>query len=480
MTAIILAVFIIWLILPALFPELLLLHHDLGWHLRTGEYILRNNWIIPEFDPWSFTTTHNYRWLNTAWLWDVLQWSFYNFGGLTFLFVEICVITAATQGIIAKSSLQLGAKATATVLSSLLCGFALIGYELPDTPVAIAPQTITLLFVALSQSICLRANTRTPWELILLQLLWVNVHSGYPAGIISGLVWSLCASSISTRNRILFVVLLVMASVISPYGLGNVEVVTRTIQHSSVRYTTEWYPFSIVEAPLTSALLGACILGCLFKDIRKGVPRLLLIQAGFWLLNGILQRRHIALCLITVAPIMSVLLHNLVSKVIRENTVSKEAGIKTYLTSIVLIVCTIASVAPIARYRMQSDKIEWPERIYPKDEIDYLIKHHPGERILNDWNLGGFIIFRANGQIPVFIDGRASSVYPPELFKVYESYLDKEDWTGLTKHFDVNRVIIPNYRYLANDFFKSSPDWILEYGGPSASIYERNQTINSN
>ena len=70
---------------------LMLGHYDLGWHLAAGD-LIRDRGSIPFQDPWSFTLADK-QWYNLSWLWDVIASVIYfnirNSSGLM-LFVVAC------------------------------------------------------------------------------------------------------------------------------------------------------------------------------------------------------------------------------------------------------------------------------------------------------------------------------------------------------------------------------------------------------
>ena len=43
----------------------------------------------------------------------------------------------------------------------------------------------------------------------------------------------------------------------------------------------------------------------------------------------------------------------------------------------------------------------------------------PHARLLNHWNYGGLLIYYTRGAVPLFVDGRASTVYPDGLLRDY-------------------------------------------------------------
>src|SRR5260370_9088422 len=59
-----------------------------------------------------------------------------------------------------------------------------------------------------------------------------------------------------------------------------------------------------------------------------------------------------------------------------------------------------------------------PQMLSEQDAL-YLQTHFVHARLLNHWNVGGLLIFRTRGAVPVFVDGRAVTAYPDALLHDY-------------------------------------------------------------
>ena len=69
----------------------------LGWHIKTGEYILQNL-KLPVEDPFSFTNFSG-KWLIDQWLADILISSIFSALGWPFLYVLLVIIFVYTYGV---------------------------------------------------------------------------------------------------------------------------------------------------------------------------------------------------------------------------------------------------------------------------------------------------------------------------------------------------------------------------------------------
>jgi len=113
--------------------------------------------------------------------------------------------------------------------------------------------------------------------------------------------------------------------------------------------------------------------------------------------------------------------------------------------------------------------------IYPEAELTYVQKHVPQARLLNHWNYGGFIIFRARGEIPVFVDGRAATAYPDSLLRDYFQLItwdvDASAWEAVLEKYHIDTVLWPKVHTALTEFLVGKRGWTLAYYGDIANVY---------
>ena len=150
---------------------------DFWWHLKTGEYIVRNL-SIPRIDLYSFTVPGKH-WVAHEWLSEVLFYLIYTRAGFNTLIFIFTVLTVLAFWIVFRK----------TRAHPFVKGFAVLLSVWSILPtVGVRPRTFTLLFAAIYLSLLHRfvreRETRAVWWLAPLMIVWVNLHAGYLIGLV--------------------------------------------------------------------------------------------------------------------------------------------------------------------------------------------------------------------------------------------------------------------------------------------------------
>src|SRR5215469_12328788 len=203
----------------------LLTDSDTGWHIRTGEWILQNS-RVPTTDIFSFTKAGK-PWFAWEWLSDVVMAVTHNLGGLGVVVLLSLFILGATSLCVYKSTLEESRhRAIALVLTGLAASASTIHW-------LARPHLVTPLFAAIFCWILNRVE-RKPRpivrSLLLLTVLWVNLHGGFVVGLVLVVTYAFGAAveefiqgnshSAWLRSRKYFVILgtCAIASLVNPYG----------------------------------------------------------------------------------------------------------------------------------------------------------------------------------------------------------------------------------------------------------------------
>jgi hypothetical protein len=105
----------------------------------------------------------------------------------------------------------------------------------------------------------------------------------------------------------------------------------------------------------------------------------------------------------------------------------------------------------------------------------YLESNFSHARVLNHWNVGGPMIARTHGNVPVFIDGRAATAYPDTLLRDYFSLakwnIDEADWIAILGKYKIDAVLWPTAHDVLRHFLVGKLGWKEQYVGIHESLY---------
>ena len=157
----------------------LLTDSDTGWHIRTGEWILKNG-RVPATDIFSFTNAGQ-PWFAWEWLSDVLMAVVHEHSGLAGIVLLSLVLLGATSAFVYRNSLEeSGHRVIAIVLTGLAMAATTVHW-------LSRPHLVTPLFAAVFCCVLNRTERERRsvflWILPLLTLPWVNLHGGFFVGI---------------------------------------------------------------------------------------------------------------------------------------------------------------------------------------------------------------------------------------------------------------------------------------------------------
>jgi hypothetical protein len=167
---------LLWTFLSLCYP---LYDTDFWWHLKTGEWILREG-TVPQVDLYTFTE-ENTQWIDLHWGFQILITWLNRLGGVKLvILVKAAVITAAVA-----VGWSAGGQRLPVWLKTLL-------WIAPVTCITgrgdVRPEMLSLLFLAIWLWIASRveAHPRLIWLLTIVHVVWVNCHALFVLGLVVG------------------------------------------------------------------------------------------------------------------------------------------------------------------------------------------------------------------------------------------------------------------------------------------------------
>jgi len=449
--------------------SLLLEHYDLGWHLAAGD-LIRDRGNIPFQDPWSFTLGDK-QWYNLSWLWDVIAsvlFQYTKFSGLT-LFVVAC--GAVIVGYLTSICLSSGASAVAVCISVFSACLLYPSFATPpNIYLAASPNTSTMLFCVIFYGECLK-RTRC-FLLPVIMFLWANLHGGFVLGFL--IVGIFCGAALLRRDWVNFKIYgfagvgCFVAIFINPLGLHIYDGVVATLGHFVQAYITEWLSY-FQNITMPGSIPGvAYILTFIAFELRyrgsSPIPLESRLLSWLFLFLGLYQFRYMSFFFLFSTVALALHIDRLLPKQLNDFEVQK-----SLLAAGIIGVCAL----PLTFLQIEP-ALELPQMLSEQDAL-YLQTHFSHARLLNHWNVGGLLIFRTQGAIPVFVDGRAATAYPDDLlrdyFKLVELEINETAWDTVLEKYQIDTVLWVKAHEQLRRFLVDKRGWKEEYAGMYESIY---------
>ena len=478
---------------------------DSWWHLQSGRWIVENR-AVPRTDPFSHTR-FGQPWIDHGWLAQIgwfLVFHWFGYAGPVILLALlvtaafafawrqcreanrwlgafILVIAAVASGIIWAARPQMVSFLLTAVIAFLLYRFKQ-AHDRPDR----LPSELFDLTNASEKSV---RSTRIIWWLPLVMLLWANIHGGFAIGFIlmfaylfgetGNIILKTGAPAIGWRGLgMLALVVLVSIAVIplNPNGFQMLAYPFRTVGIEILQqFIVEWQAPNFHEFYLHPFiwLLLAALTAFGLAGRRADFTDLTLVALFTYM--SLLAVRNIPLFALVTAPV-----------IVRSSSAAWErwrgpAGappkpalrpaLMTAVNWLILLlvaglvlVRVVQSADPAVNAADQADYL-------PADAAAYLAQAEPAGPIFNNYNWGGYIIWRLP-QYPVFVDGRTDLFDDDFLHQYLSIYLGEEGWQEKLDAFGVNLALIEPDSGLARAMTQE-PAWKTVYVDDVAVVYAR-------
>jgi hypothetical protein len=482
----------------------LLADGDVGWHIRAGEWVLENG-RFPHQDLFSFTMQGR-QWFAWEWLADVGLALLHGAWGLQAVVLLAGVVIAATAALLLRYMIWSGANLLVAIMAVLaVCSASMLHW-------LARPHMFTWVFL-LATVWMLEADRRRPsravWLLVPLVALWVNVHGGFAALLVSVAIYA-AGSAVEElwagwerrggepwlrlpaglkRYGALFAACC-GATLLNPYGwelhthiwayLGSDFILNNVQEFRAPDFRGESMRVFEVVLLLSLLLAGRLV-------ARREVTTALLVVA--WAHAALLSVRHVPLFMIVAAPVVAREITALIEQGARRGNawlkilqdIAEDYGGGRRAPSetgpVVLNLAGLAAIATVAvmlsvRGHEPQWKAEFPERHFPTRAVDALGERLRAGRLFSTDQWGDYLIYRFYPDMQIFIDGR-SDFYDPAIRDQYVSLMNgKWDWRQILDEHRLEAVLLPPSWALTTTL-KIDPGWRLVYDDGAALLFER-------
>jgi hypothetical protein len=450
--------------------SLLLGHYDLGWHLAAGD-LIRERGSIPFQDPWAFTLGDK-QWYNLSWLWDVIASVVFQYAGFSGLTLSVVACGAVIVGYLTSLCLNGGASAPAVCISVFSASVLYPAFVTPpNIYLAASPNTATMLFSVIFFGECLK-KTRC-LLLPAMMVLWTNLHGGFVLGfLIIGLFGAVALLRRDWANFKLYSLVgagCFIAIFVNPLGFHIYDGVTATLGHFVQANITEWQSY-FHNVTMPGSIPGIIYIAIfvafeLFYQTSGPVPVEARLLSWLFLCLGFYQYRYMSFFFLFSTVPIAFHLDQLLPKQLKNFKVQK-----SLLAAGIVGACAL----PLTFMQMRP-ALALPDELLSEQDARYLGANFSHARILNHWNVGGILIFRTHGTVPVFIDGRAATAYPDGMLRDYLKLvkwdIDEAAWEIILEKYKIDAVLWPTVHDVLKRFLVDKRGWKEQYVGSHESLY---------
>lgn len=461
-----------WLVMAVvegifLYIALTVIDPDFGWHIRLGEII--KNEGVPVTDPFSYTMK-DYPFVDYEWGTNLTWYLVYNLGGQRVLAVIYVLIVLLLPWLVipekGDNNRLLWALSIWTVMLSRF---------------AIRPQVVSWFLLAI---VVKWMWDKKQWQKYrrwypAVMLVWVNLHGSFLLGIGAVGVWIVCRAVINRRIDCKDVAIWLTgaaATLVNPYGIRDWTEVLRQMSMSGrfAQTVAEWIPGYLRIDPGAMFLIGILIIGVI--KFRRS------LDLSYGLVVGIIgimtwgAQRNWPLFAVAAAPLAADIwekMRNLTRGLV---SVGRWRIFSRIIWGLVTLTFLEESYLVIKADRTMG--IDF----YPQKAVEYLKTRKTGGRIFNEYDWGGYLIWKLPGE-RFFVDGRMAGFNwkapAGQSNNAFEEYLEVtgglKEATAVFGKYNIHSVLLKKYGIGKETRFNlalylESKGWQTEYEDKTALI----------
>jgi hypothetical protein len=441
---------------------------DVGWHLRTAEWILQHH-VFPHTDPFS-RVVGGTPWQAYSWLFDFILLKAYGWMKLRGVLVLVAAMMSLTAATISHMLGRLQADFTTRAMLMVAAIFCLSAIGTPR------PWLFTVLFFAVEMDILMLARLKGRGRLLLalppLFALWANIHIQFVDGL---LVLGLAAaepvlqrwwkSDVRTPPaRMLWTIFgaSAAAACLNPYGPSIYKIAWQLGSQSGVLDSvTEMHALSFRSSgDFLLLFLAMAASGVLFRYRKlNAFETLMLVLAA---VLSFRSRRDLWVMAITAGAILAAGIPA------RES--GEERGRGPLWASALAGLTGLAAfgaavlLAPTSNARLQKLLAEK----MPVDAVDAMKERHYGGALFNTYDWGGYLIWKLGE--PVSIDGRAALYGDAAIERSRATWGGGARWASDPDLRSAGVVLAPQEAALTQ-LLRSDPRFELVYEDKVAAVF---------
>lgn len=440
---------ILCLIFLLVLASLPLVDPDYFWHLKTGEYIVANR-ALPSGDIFSYTRLGQ-QWTLHEWLFEVLLYGVFSAWGTVGVKLLTAALLIVPLGLLIAIAQRISRHAGAAMGVAMLSLIPLLGGISPR------PQLLTYaLFTVYLSGLLSFKYCQAKISLFImpaLMIVWVNAHGGFAIGIaLLGLFtacewltyWMAGADDPVQRRRLLRLttagIATVLASLASPGLFSHWLYPFQVLGMTANQVISEWQSPNFRDLGNTAYLLLVLVFFAAYAYAGRRPDATELIVPCCFMFAGFLASRHTPLAALALTPFTARALasgaipaiaaaweRSRLARWYRKRGLARELGRTEFALNwlvLLAVLAVLASYAPTFQAREQARA----KQVLPIGAADFVLAHGITGKMFNNYDNGGYLIYRLAPARKVLIDGRADVYGDQFIADFLDIYNGRANW----------------------------------------------------
>jgi hypothetical protein len=432
---------------------------DFYWHLKTGEYIF-SNLTVPKTDPFAFTSG-GMPWVPHEWLTEIILYAAMQSLGFTGIRLLAATMLCATFYLLFRL-IQKFVNGEAKALIIIASFFSvLMPFWSPRPQIFTFLLFSTYLYILLSYKYF--GLSKHFWLLPVIMAFWVNLHGAFLVGIallLMFLVTEWCMhlyankNNRATRNDLIklsvFTLAACMATLINPHFF---QVWVYPFQMISMEMSkgviSEWQSpnFHMLFYKIHLLLIIGFFLALIYSRKKPDLTELSI--SIFFISAGLVSQRHLPLTSFTLLGFFGVFYTHLKFPFElsyfrkHESSISKiaKSEVNPSVATAINLSLFFAVAILAASGKIYHEKEGKTTAMIPAGAVNYVESNKISGNMFNDYNYGGYLIYKLTPTQKVFIDGRAD-LYGDKFISDYlHIYSGRAGWKEKFEAFSIDYVI---------------------------------------
>jgi hypothetical protein len=461
---------------------------DLWHHLARGRVLVEEGALL-DTDAFTFTVPGQpFRDVN--WGWQAAFYCLYRAGGFPLVQTVNSALLALMMGLLVSLARQRSGSPLAACVCCVTAFFGLWPLLI------IRPQTFSLLLFVVLLCVLDAAARRPRWLIVapILMGLWVNVHGGFPIGLVligaytfavalDALFQEVPANSRRAaqcrRASLPWLVCLafcVGATLANPYGWHVYQYVGQTSARAAARHLDEWLPPGLDT--LTGKVFALSLVATFFLSAlpgrRSGLRESMVACCFLPLACG--SVRMVAWWLLVCTPVLATRLAAVWPRLRAADIDDDRPSVSAAFVNLLLMTATVMSFPSLQRW---NPLFLLPGRAHRTEaDLQAAVDHvaeRGGHRVFTRFSWGEYVGWALAGRGTVFMDGRIE-IYPDEVWARYAAVTrGRADWQQILDDYGVDCLLLDASGYDGQllPFVEASENWREQFRQGDSVLFVR-------